>query len=177
MKPRTWLVVVPMVVLAACGEGGDSESGESSSAAAETSAAGDAGSAAPAAPGDPCSRISDAEMTALLPNPVAGQVVNAQTCDYAPTDLSLGRVEVEVFVNDVAAIGCEMYLDVGGFADEASLSWEGAAAAWKAGENQSQLGLCVDESWGVAITLYDPDKTTGGETTARAIGELVLSRL
>jgi hypothetical protein len=37
--------------------------------------------------------------------------------------------------------------------------------------------VCVDETWAVAITLYDPDGTSGGQAAARAIGELVLSRL
>jgi len=123
----------------------------------------------------PCSVLSDAEMSALLPNPVTGIVQSQGLCEYSPTDLKIGRVDVELFIQDVAATGCDLFFSVGGFKSADPVSGIGSEARWKG--NIKQLGVCVDGKRALLVTIYDPDRATEPLATARQVGELVISRL
>lgn len=126
---------------------------------------------------NPCGLISNQEISALLPNPVAGSVVSRGLCEYAPVDLNLGRVDVDVFVQDVSATGCELFFSVGGFGKAKPVAELDAPARWKGESGAKQLGLCVDEKHALAITIYDPEQKTDPLSAARSIGQLIVGRL
>lgn len=176
---KNWFAVLALVAFstAACG-GGGSESARAVDAAEEAEAQSPiAAAAAPAAwVSDPCSLIDDEEMSALLPNPVAGSVSGTGLCEYGPVDLNLGRVDVEVFVQDVAATGCDLFFSVGGFNSAEPIEGIGTSARWKGGSGIKQLGVCVGDQQAFAVNVYDPDQRTDPLATARAVGELLIAR-
>lgn len=181
---RCWFAVVAvmMLVTASCGGGGSDAAGNGDQPE-ESAAPGsnDGGSSLSSALSDPCSLISDQEMGDLLSNPVASSMLSAGLCEYSPVDINVGRVGAEVFVQDVAATGCDLYFSVGGFKNAEPFDGIGTTARWKAGSSVNQLGVCLDEKVTLTITLYDPghylDGQTAARSAARSAGELVISRL
>lgn len=176
---KHWLTLLALVALAtaACG-GGGSESARTGDVAEEAAAQSpiDAAASPSAWVSDPCSLIGDDEMSAMLPNPVAGSVTGTGLCEYGPVDLSLGRVDVEVFVQDVAATGCDLFFSVGGFNSAEPIEGIGTSARWKGGSGIKQLGVCVGDQQAFTVNVYDPDQRTDPLATARAVGELVIAR-
>ena len=176
MKPLFSVFAAVILLISACGDNGSESTptGDSPEEAEATSPSNVV--AAPSAwVSDPCSLIGDEEMSDLLPNPVAGSVVSAGLCEYGPVDLNLGRVDVEVFVQDVTATGCDLLFSMGGFSNAELVDGVGTAARWKGGAKQ--LGVCVDNEELLAVTVYDPDQKTDPLATARAVAELVIARL
>jgi len=178
MKPWFSVIALTMSFITACGESdSDSARTEDPPKQAEVPVSNNGATMPPDWVSDPCSLIGNEEMSGLLPNPVAGSVLSAGLCDYGPTDLTIGRVDVQVYVQDVAATGCDLVFSVGGFNSAEPVDGIGTAARWKGESGPDQLGVCVDNNKALAITIYDPDKSTEALATARAIGELVIARL
>ncbi len=178
MKPLFSHLAVFVLLVSACGDGEpDSAKSEGSTAKGEDASPGNDVSSSLAWESDPCSLIDDQEMSDLLPNPVAGAPLSRGLCDYGPTDLNLGRVDVEVFIQNVSATGCDLFFSVGGFSSAEPVEGVGTSARWKGASGPKQLGVCVDDETTLAVTVYDPDKTTDPLAAARAISELVIARL
>jgi hypothetical protein len=175
------LILLPaffMLIGAACdGNGSDAARTEDAAERTGTSGAGSGAASSFAWLNDPCSLIGDQEMTDLLPNPVAGSVITRGVCEYGPVDLSLGRVDVEIFIQDVSATGCELFFSVGAFNSGEPVDAIGSAARWNGESGIKQLGVCTDDLKAFAVSIYDPDKTTDALTIARAVAELVIARL
>jgi hypothetical protein len=178
MRPSISILVALVFFLAACSDNG-SDAAPSADSPQQVEAPGSGnGDSQPAAwLSEPCSLIGDEEMSDLLPNPVAGSTVTRGLCEYGPVDLNLGRVDIEVFVQDVAATGCDLFFSVGGFNSAKPVDAIGTAARWKGESGIKQLGVCVDGDKTLAVTVYDPDKSTDALAVARAVAELAIAGL
>jgi len=178
MKPLITVLTAVVMSITACGDSGSDATGTGDVPVDAQVPVTDSGSASSFAwLSNPCGLIGDQEMSELLPNPVAGSVITRGLCEYGPVDLQLGRVDVEIFVQDVSATGCDLFFSVGGFNSAEPVDAIGSAARWKGNGGTKQLGGCTSDDKAFAITLYDPDQATDGLATARAVGELLVTRL
>ncbi len=178
MKPWISVFAVISFFIAACSDNSSDSARTAESPEVAEAPAPDSSAAAPSVwLADPCSLISDQKMSKLLPHPVAGSVAARGLCNYGSVDLNLGRVNIEVFVQDVKATGCDLFFSVGGFNSAEPIDGIGTAARWKGGSGIKQLGVCLDNEEAFAVTVYDPDKTTDTLVTARKVGELVVARI
>lgn len=164
MKPLMVTLVAVVFVLAACsGDSSEATDGPAevtmSSAAAPVSAGSDVAAATTtAAPesdgsgslGAPCSFLADAEMSELLGKDVTSQASGDLLCVYAPQDGSGG---IELLLQDVADVGCELGFSVGGFDDEEPVEGVGTYARYKS-SGVTQMAVCYDEMATLAMTMY-----------------------
>lgn len=126
---------------------------------------------------DPCSVLSDHELSEILPHAVAGSVLAPGLCEYGSGDINLGRVNVQVFIQNVAATGCDLFFSVGGFESAEPIEGVGSSARWKGEVGADQLGVCVDEQWAFTVLVYDPENMTDPLAVAREAGKQIVANL
>ncbi len=192
MRRYNVLVSVALLVVVACGGAGttDSESPAATTTGSPTATAAPAPAETTEPPtteggqislDEPCTFIDDATMTDLLGNPVVGEEEGTGLCNYVATDLAVGRVSMDVFVQDVAAVGCDLILGMFGLDDDEQVEGLGSSAAWKAaaetGLDQSRLAICLDEQFVVVLHLFDPDATLDRLSVATTVAGLVIDGL
>lgn len=108
------------------------------------------GSEASSVVGAPCTFVSDAEMSDLLGKDVTSEAVDDLLCVYSPGDGSGG---IELLIQDVSDVGCELVFSVGGFEDEEPVEGVGTYAMYKA-SGVSQMAVCFDDRDTLTSTMY-----------------------
>jgi hypothetical protein len=152
------LIVTGFVVVACGGTGSDpsatpaqtQETGDPESGATTTTP----GGSAPL--GDPCSYVSDAEMSQLLEMEVAGETAGSViTCDYLPVDSDdLVAGGVNMVIEDVTDGGCEPVFNVAGYGSTGGEPVDGVGTYAKYGDDfVQQLAVCFNDEVTLIATL------------------------
>ena len=164
MKRLIGVLVAGVVVVAACsGDGTDPPAGPTETPTTVAAPAPTAGSPAesivtttgggdgPAVLGAPCSYLSDTAMGDILGKEVTGEASGDLLCVYIPADAGSGGIEL--LVQDVADVGCELVFSVGGFEDEEPVDGVGTYARYSA-SGVTQMAVCYDERVTLVATMY-----------------------
>jgi hypothetical protein len=89
-------------------------------------------------------------MSEILGKDVTSEASGDLLCIYAPADGSGG---IELLLQDVSDVGCELVFSVGGFDDEDPVEGVGTYAKYKA-SGVSQMAVCYNELVTLAMTMY-----------------------
>ena len=100
--------------------------------------------------GAPCSFLTDPQMSEILGKDVTSEASGDLLCVYAPADGSGG---IELLLQDVSDVGCELVFSVGGFDDEDPVEGVGTYARYKV-SGVSQMVVCYSELVTLAMTMY-----------------------
>ena len=100
--------------------------------------------------GAPCSFLTDPQMSEILGKDVMSEASGDLLCIYAPADGSGG---IELLLQDVSDVGCELVFSVGGFDDEDPVEGVGTYARYKV-SGVSQMVVCYNELVTLAMTMY-----------------------
>jgi hypothetical protein len=157
------LVVVVVVVSACSGDSSDTSDGPTDAPTSSSAGPAGGGSDAPEATttsaeesggsvslGAPCSFLTDPQMSEILGKDVTSEASGDLLCIYAPADGSGG---IELLLQDVSDVGCELVFSVGGFDDEEPVEGVGTYAKYKV-SGVSQMAVCYNELVTLAMTMY-----------------------
>ncbi|MCZ7533744.1 MAG: hypothetical protein M5U23_10095 [Acidimicrobiia bacterium] len=102
---------------------------------------------------DPCAIVDNESVSAMLGKGVTGEKLSTGLCAYVPTDGSGG---VELLIEDVSAIGCDVVFSAGGFNDDEPAEGIGTYAKYKADGSggTQQMAVCFDEQYSLVAVLY-----------------------
>ncbi len=163
MKRLTAIAFTLVLSVAACG-GSDTDTG----ATPTTDAPQDGITTVASSPtnevslDDPCAIVDDETISATLGKAVTGSNLGVGLCAYVPTDGSGG---VELLIQDVSAVGCDVIFDAGGFSDEELVDSVGTYARYNADASGGthQMAVCFDEQYSLVTVMY-ADTPTAKET-------------
>ncbi|KAA3639209.1 MAG: DUF3558 domain-containing protein [Armatimonadetes bacterium] len=102
---------------------------------------------------DPCAIVDDESISATLGKGVTGEKLGQGLCAYVPTD---GTGGVELLIQDVSAVGCDVVFSAGGFNDEELADGVGTYARYMAegAGGTHQIAVCFDEQYSLVAVLY-----------------------
>jgi hypothetical protein len=147
----TSLLVGTLMIVAACGGNGSTDTTNSPQSTAENPGSPDPESTSTLASSgdlDPCGFVSDPEMSQILEMGVAGETAGSViTCDYLPTDSEdLLAGGVNMVVEDVSDGGCEPVFNVAGYGSTGGEPVDGVGTYAKYGADfVPQLAVCFDD--------------------------------
>jgi hypothetical protein len=119
-------------------------------AADETTTTGAQENGASISLGAPCGFLSDSQMSEILGKDVTSEASGDLLFINAPADGSGG---IELLLQDVSDVGCELLFSVGGFDDDEPVEGVGTYTKHKA-SGVSQMAVCYDELVTLAMTMY-----------------------
>jgi len=110
-------------------------------------------------------------MSDLLGKEITGAASSDLLCAYTPADAGTGGIEL--LLQDVSDVGCELVFSVGGYEDEEPVDGLGSYAMYKA-SGVAQMAVCFDESVTLTATMYaepaDPKAVLSAVAAAVAEG-------